>query len=220
MARMFAALIVVAALASNSAGEEARTISVEGHGEIKVDPDMAGLALGVTIVDLDVLHAKQQCDKTMSDILELVKTLGIQPDDISVTELHVGPQYGGQNNALVGYETTREITIKLRQLDKLNELLNGCIKAGVNRIDEIELYSSREDELKQKALAVAIADAKERATTIAGGFGTKLGPVRTISAPGGGAISDTLTAPIEGVSSYQPGRIKVIAELAVTFNLQ
>jgi len=200
--------------------EEVRTISVMGGAQLKVDPDSAEIDLAVTIVDMDVLKAKKQVDTVMSKLLDVAKKMQIAPDDIRATALRVMPQYDyDAGNKLLGYETTRSLTLTLRDLAKLDQLLNACIEAGVNQIDSIELKTSEEKALKEKALSLAIADAKERAAVIAREFGVEIGKVQTILA-NDNSVALSLSAPIEGLSaggSYQPGKIKVDAGIAVVF---
>ena len=65
------------------------------------------------------------------------------------------------------FEMSRSMTVTLRQLAKLDELLNASIDAGANRIDSIVLGISREKDLKRQAVTLAINDAKELASKIA-----------------------------------------------------
>jgi uncharacterized protein YggE len=206
---------------SSTFAEEVRTISILGSAQLKVDPDSAEIDMAVTIVDMDVLKAKKQVDTSMSQLLQVAKKMQIAPEDVTATALHVTPQYDyNANNKLVGYETTRSLTLTLRDLAKLDQLLNACIEAGVNQINGIELHTSKEKELKAKALSLAIADAKERAAIIAGEFGVEIGIVQSITA-GEGAIATNLSL-VEGLSaeSYQPGKIKVEADISVVFQLK
>lgn len=207
---------------SSTFAEEVRTISILGSAQLKVDPDSAEVDMAVTIVDMDVLKAKKQVDTSMSKLLEVAKKMQIASEDVTATALHVTPQYDyNAGNKLVGYETTRSLTLTLRDLAKLDQLLNACIEAGVNQINGIELHTSKEKELKAKALSMAIADAKERAAIIAGEFGVEIGTVQSITA-GEGTIALSLSVPVEGLSadSYQPGKIKVDADIAVVFQLK
>ena len=130
--------------ASASYGDNGGSITVAGHGELETEPDTAQISLGVTITGEDVMKMKRQVDETMSKLLVLTKELKLKQEDVSATQLNVSPQYNYQSgeSKLTGYETTRGVTITLHQLDKLNELLDGAIEAGANRIDSIQLTTS------------------------------------------------------------------------------
>lgn len=215
-------LFLMSGFTSSVLGDNTRTIHVQGYDEIKVDPDSARVEMAVTIVDKDVLKAKKEVDKTMSAVLDVAKKLEIAQDEVTATQLRVNAQYSYDNgkNELIGYEATRGITVTLRKLTQLDELLNACIQAGVNQVDEIELVTSKEKELKAQVLTLAIANAKEKAGILAAGFDAKVGKVQTVSAERG-AFAMSLSAPIEGLSAdtYKPGKIKIVAELDVVFQL-
>jgi uncharacterized protein YggE len=200
-----------------------RTIQVEGYGEIMVEPDSARIEMAVAIVGTDLVQAKKEVDKALSEILEVAKKLEIAPQDLTATELQISAQYDYQksNNDFVTYETTRGVTITLRKITKLDQLLTGCLQAGANRIDRIQLESTNDKKLKNKALNLAIDDAKQMAKTVATGFGAKVGNVQTIAGVRG-PLTASFSAPIEGLSdgdSYKPGKIRVSAEIGVVFQL-
>lgn len=70
----------------------------------------------------------------------------------------------------------RSVEVTLRQLDKLNGLLDGALKAGLNEIRSVSLGVAQPDAYKDKARKAAIDDAIHRAQELATGFHGKLGP--------------------------------------------
>ena len=218
------AFVVISCLLLNPQvnGENIRAIAVAGYGELETEPDIAQVTFGVTFIGDDVMRMKRQVDDTMSKLLALTSELEIKQQDVSATQLSVSPQYNNYQSGdakITGYETTRGVIITLRDLSKLNELLDGAIKAGANRVDSIQLTTSKFNEFNERALMLAIADAKKRAETVAAGFGSKIGPVQSIKAGRGNAIGEHPL--IEGLSgtSYQPGRIEINQEIIVEFQL-
>ena len=175
--------ILFALLPGAVLAEEGRTISVNGHGETTTEPDIARVRLGMWIFDKDLVTAKKVADAKMAALLSVLREMEVKPEDISTTELYVQPKYEAieKEYMFVGYDVTRSITVIVRQLSRLNELLDRCIQAGANRVSRISLQTSRERELKERVLALAIADAKEKATRIAAGFEAKLGKVQEIT---------------------------------------
>ena len=53
----------------------------------------------------------------------------------------------------------RTVEVTLRQLDKLNGLLDGALKAGLNEIRSVSLGVAQPDAYKDKARKAAIDDA-------------------------------------------------------------
>lgn len=68
----------------------------------------------------------------------------------------------------------------LRQLDKLNELLDGALKSGLNEIRAVELGVAKPDVYREQARQKAIENATQQAESTAKGFHAKLGPVYSI----------------------------------------
>ncbi len=220
-AKLIATLATVFMVVTASA-EERRTVSVNGHGETQVEPDIATVEMGTFIFEADLLKGKQEADAKIASLLGTFKTLGVASEDIRTTQLYVKPKYKDIEDQwqFVGYEITRSITVTLRDLTKLNELLDKSIKAGANRLEEIELSSSKEREIRDTTLGQAIENAKQHAARLAEGFGAKVGKVLTIETGGGtfGAVY-SMSAPAFGEATFQPGRIRIESELNVVFEI-
>ena len=220
-----ATLIVTLATAFmvvTASADERRTVSVNGHGETQVEPDIATVEMGTFVFEADLLKGKQEADAKIASLLGTFKTLGVASEDIQTTQLYVNPKYKDIEDRwqFVGYEITRSITVTIRDLTKLNELLDKSIKAGANRLEEIELSSSKEREIRDKTLGQAIENAKQQAARLAEGFGAKVGKVLTIETGEGtfGALY-SMSAPTFGEATFQPGRISIESELNVVFEL-
>ncbi len=70
----------------------------------------------------------------------------------------------------------RTVEVTLRQLDKLNGLLDGAL----NEIRSVSLGVAQPDAYKDKARKAAIDDAVHQAQELAAGFHSKLGPVYSV----------------------------------------
>lgn len=55
-----------------------------------------------------------------------------------------------------GYRTVRQVQVTLRQLDKLNALLDGALKAGLNEIRAVELGIAQPGVYREQARQQAI----------------------------------------------------------------
>lgn len=79
-----------------------------------------------------------------------------------------------------GYRAVRQVQVTLRQLDKLNELLDGALKSGLNEIHSVELGVANPDTYREQVRQKAIENAISQAGALADGFKVKLGPVYSI----------------------------------------
>lgn len=102
--------------------------------------------------------------------------------DISSANLRTQPDYDYQDgkSILKGYRAVRTVEVTLRQLDKLNSLLDGALKAGLNEIRSVSLGVAQPDAYKDKARKAAIDNAIHQAQELANGFHRKLGPVYSV----------------------------------------
>ncbi len=68
-----------------------------------------------------------------------------------------------------GYRAVRQVQVTLRQLDKLNALLDGALKAGLNEIRAVELGVAQPGVYREQA--------GQQAASLLKGFNAKLWPV-------------------------------------------
>ncbi|HEV8580006.1 MAG TPA: SIMPL domain-containing protein [Thermoanaerobaculia bacterium] len=203
--------------------DTSRLLMAGGKGIVITPPDMATVSLGVYVLDPDLRKAKSESDTVVKHLLQVMTDLGLPADDVSSSAISIEPQYTDEKQPVFrGYEVSRTIEVILRDLAKLDTLIDNSIQAGANREFAVTLQSSREKELREKALSMAIEDAKSQATRLASGFGVKLGPVRSIR-PGSDYSGSRLAASTTisyGHGTFAPGTIRFEAEVSVTFLLE
>jgi uncharacterized protein YggE len=157
-------------------------IVTSGTASVDAVPDIATLAIEVNIAAKDAATAKKQADDRVAQYLSFLEQNGVAKKDISSANLRTQPDYDYQNgkSILKGYRAVRTVEVTLRQLDKLNALLDGALKAGLNEIRSVSLGVAQPEAYKDKARKAAIDDAVHQAQQLASGFNGKLGPVYSI----------------------------------------
>lgn len=157
-------------------------IVTSGTASVDATPDIATLAIEVNVAAKDAASAKKQADDRMAQYLSFLEQNQIAKKDISSANLRTQPDYDYQNgkSVLKGYRAVRTVEVTLRQLDKLNALLDGALKAGLNEIRSVSLGVAQPDAYKDKARKAAIDDAIHQAQELAVGFNSKLGPVYSV----------------------------------------
>ncbi|WP_410751643.1 oxidative stress defense protein [Citrobacter sp. U14242] len=157
-------------------------IVTSGTASVDATPDIATLAIEVNVAAKDAASAKKQADDRVAQYLSFLEQNQIAKKDISSANLRTQPDYDYQNgkSVLKGYRAVRTVEVTLRQLDKLNALLDGALKAGLNEIRSVSLGVAQPDAYKDKARKAAIDDAIHQAEQLAAGFNSKLGPVYSV----------------------------------------
>lgn len=190
MLRSVFAIVVFAALAMSPVQAEEvkilRSISISGHGEVRAVPDLAVVSIGVTTQSNTARDALDGNTKSMKLLLDTLRKAGIDARDMTTSNFSVGPRldYGnntGQPPRVVGYDVNNMVTITVRKIDDLGELLDVAVSTGSNTINGITFSISKPDSMLTDARKAAVQDARSKAETYAAAGGFKLGNIVTIS---------------------------------------
>ena len=116
-------------------------IVTSGTASVDAVPDIATLAIEVNVSAKDAAAAKKQADDRVAQYLTFLQENGVEKKDINSANLRTQPDYDYQNgkSILKGYRAIRTVEVTVRQLDKLNSLLDGALKAGLNEIRTVSL---------------------------------------------------------------------------------
>jgi uncharacterized protein YggE len=166
------------------------TISVSGEASVSVPPDLAQIDGGVTTEAKTAREASEANNTTMGKVLLALKGAGIEEKDFQTSRLSLQPQYAPNRNgpnAIVGYQASNRVTIKLRDVTKVAGIIDTLVAAGANNIGGINFMVSSASKLLDDAREQAIADARRKAEIYARAAGVTLGSPVSISeesAPG------------------------------------
>lgn len=158
-------------------------VVTSGTSSVDATPDIATLAIEVSVSSKDAAQAKKQVDERVAQYFDFLQKNNIEKKDISAANLRTQPEYDylkTGESVLKGYRAVRQVQVTLRQLDKLNELLDGALKSGLNEIRAVELGVAKPDVYREQARQKAIENATQQAASLAKGFNAKLGPVYSI----------------------------------------
>ncbi|MBE5253589.1 MAG: oxidative stress defense protein [Enterobacterales bacterium endosymbiont of Blomia tropicalis] len=158
-------------------------VVTSGKATIDARPDIATLSIVVNVSSKNAADAKKQADERVQQYFDFLQKNSIEKKDIDAANLSTQPEYDYTKegkSVLKGYRAVREVQVTLRHLDKLNELLDGALKSGLNEIRSVELGVANPDSYKQQARQAAIKNATKQASELAQGFNAKLGPIYSI----------------------------------------
>lgn len=208
-------------------------ITVIGSAEVKVTPDEAVFELEAVTLDKDLQKAKLLNDEKVKNLLNAVKPL--LPDNrlIQTGYVVLSPQYDftkDDKRVFLGYEIKRDVSITLRDLTRFDDLLGEIVKAGITRVKDVELRTTRIRQHKDKARAMAVKAAQEKATAMATEIGQTIGKAVVITEHGeggftAGAMIRNATTTVQGDltdsdSLFAPGLITVKATITASFELK
>ncbi len=171
-------------VAAAQAAETPAGPHISTSGSAVIQPDMATLSINVTVKEKDASAAKAQADKRVAQYFDFLKAQGIEKKDINAANISTSPDYvydkEKEESVIRGYNASRSVTVKVHDLNKLNTLLDGALKSGLNDISAVEFGVNNPEKYREEVRQKAISDAISQAKSVAKGFGTELGAVYSI----------------------------------------
>ena len=166
------------------------TVSFSGEGKVVAKPDIAKVNLSIVTDALTSKAAQDENSKKSKAITDYLKKQNIDDKDIKTTGYNIYPQYkypqyGGQPT-ITGYQVNQSMEVRVRDLDKVSNILDGVVGAGANVVNQLSFEIDNPDALKAEARAKAIADAKKKANELQSQVGISLGKIVNFSENTGG----------------------------------
>ena len=188
LALALAGIASTSALAHDAVPREA-LITVAGEGRANVAPDMAILSLSVVKDAKTAREALDANNKAMADVLNALKGAGIAERDLQTSGFAVNPQYqypdnsdgGNRQPVLTGYQVANTLTVRVRDLAKLGEIIDQSVTLGINQGGGIEFTNDAPEATVTEARKKAVSDAIAKAKVLAEAAGVSLGRVVDIS---------------------------------------
>jgi uncharacterized protein YggE len=219
-------LLILVGLAVADDKVPPRTVTVTGTAEVKVVPDRAVIELGVEKEDPSASVAKHAEDATARRILASLRANGIDEKDIQTTYLSLQPRVNYRKGIRISsyFQAEQTMSVTVRDLAKLDALLESLIKAGGNRIDSIHYETTDSRKYRDQARELAVKAAREKAEALAKALGQEIGKATSIeetSEPVDMYANLSLTTRSRGVAepSLAPGQQSISASVTVSFDL-
>ena len=165
--------------------ETKNILAVSGTGEVFAKPDVGIVVFSVKTEAGTVAEAMEENTQKMNTIISAMKDRGIEENDLKTASFTISPRYEYQsqtsptfpptrNRVLVGYEVNQSLQVKMRDLEKIGDIIQGATDAGANQVGNLQFTIDNQDELKKQARQKAISKAKEKAEEITSQLGVKL----------------------------------------------
>jgi uncharacterized protein YggE len=214
--------LVLLAFSAVSGQAADRLVIVTGEATVAVAPDMAVIRVGVTSAGKTAREASDINARQMTAVLAAIKDAGIGARDIQTSRLSLQPQYDPNRSGtarLLGFQATNQITVNIRDIDKLAGIIDQAIAAGANEMSGLEFVVSEQSKLLDQARDDAIADARRKAERYAKAAGVKLGAVTSISEEGSTPQPRLIQAMRAGAAPVAPGEQTLRAVVTVSYDI-
>ncbi len=230
-----AALLCLAAWLAIPAGaaETPRTIEVSGTSAMRVAPDLVVWTLTAVDTNLNLSEAKASNDRKLERLFEMIRQLGVEPEDIQTSRLSIR-RVTGEKNKFLHYELRRTTTVRQKDLERFDEFFDQLVTAT----DEVNFNfdHTKRTELRWQARLAATEVARKKAAEVVEALGMNLGRPLTIreetqqpawgrsfsplanqivhAPPSAGGEADQ----VEG--TFAAGSIEITESLQITFELE
>lgn len=173
------------------AGDHDRpSLTVTGQGMVEAVPDLATVSLGVTTQGDSAAAAMAANSAALSAVMDRLAASGIEARDIQTSNLSLSPNWvhgadGSEPPRIAGYVAANQVSVRVRDLARLGEVLDAAIADGANTLNGIAFGMQDDAALLDEARAAAVQDARARAQTLAGAAGVQLKRIVSITEAGG-----------------------------------
>lgn len=185
-----------------SGTEATNTITVSGHGVVNKAPDTAKISFTVSQESKQVADGQKTVSAKIDAITKALKDLGIDSADIKTDSYNSYPQYDypvtppcysgsicprtSTTPILRGYQVTHSITVSVKDLDKVPDVLKVLGDNNVTDLSGPNFGFEDDKAVSREARDMAITDAQSEAKKLANALDVHLVRIVSFSENGNG----------------------------------
>jgi uncharacterized protein YggE len=166
------------------------TIQVTGTGSVQAKPDIAIISIGVTTEDANAQSAVARSTAATAKVIAEIEAASIDTKDVKTSNFSVYSQYRTEaetKRQVVTYHVSNTVTVTVRDLKKVGDILTKVVAAGSNQISGPNFSVSDPEKYLKEARTKAVENALAKASTYASAAGLKLGTILAIAEEGSAA---------------------------------
>ena len=154
-----------------------RSITVSGTGSVSVKPDMVSVKFIVKSTNWNCPTAAERCAINTANTIAAIKEAGIPESDISTYDYSISQDnthtYAGE------YTVRNTIAVLIRNVDLTGKVIDAAVKnnTGANGVTSFEYLVSDKATALREARTLAIKNAQDAASLLAGASGCKVNGV-------------------------------------------
>jgi len=208
------------------------TITISGEGKVTAIPDIAQISLGIQTEKWKVVDAQKENAEKMNKIIKDLKDMNIDDKDIKTTNYSIYPRYDWNEGVQIlrGYQVSQDVMVKVRDLEKVGDILDTAASSGANQIGGLNFTIDEPEDLRQQAREEALVNAKEKAEALAKVAGAKLGKLVSFNESSSGYATPyyadyAMEAKTMGMGGgggmpeVEPGSQEIIINVTVTYEV-
>jgi uncharacterized protein YggE len=221
-------LLMVQGVFRPATGEESRGINVVAQGKASAEPDLAMITIGVETRESTAGLAAEENNERMADVMDALRAVGVAEEDIQTVDYSIRAEidWDDDEHRVIGYVVDNSVLVKMRDMDRVGDVLDAVTEAGANNIYGIQFTFDDPSALQEQARAEAMGEARKKAEALAQLAGVRLGSPRQISESfieSSPIYLDQMYATAEravgGGASVSPGQLEITVQVQVTYDI-
>ncbi len=162
--------------------DASRTVDVSGTAVINVAPDRVLIQLGVQSNGISPKEVQRRNAAAISRVRAAIQKLGVKATDITSDNYIIEPIYEDYDALYIkGYRIYNVLAVTLKEVTRASDVIAAAFEAGANQVVNVEFYTSELRTHRDRARALAMEAADQKAKALAGAVGAETGCVLRIS---------------------------------------
>lgn len=173
---------IFTSLSLRSFAGELPTVALQGKGTVKLEPNRAEILFQVITTGKELTSISEENRAIMERVTNTVNSLKIKKENIKTTEYSINKiaQFGNNGSVLnsdgtpiYSYEVRNGFLVTVENIVDVAKFISAFEKAGVNGVNNVTFYSSREEKSQGEGMVLAYKDAYSKALLLAKEAGFK-----------------------------------------------
>jgi Uncharacterized conserved protein len=236
MKKIFAILVSALAVCSffscayKKPADTQRTITVSGTGNVSAEPDQASIIVSVVTQEWVAKLATDENAAAMTKVRDAVIAAGVKAVDITTTDYSVARQDTWANGrSWPGkFQVRNSLNIMIKNISSSGAVIDAAVAAGANELSSLSFSVADTAPLVRQARMLAVQQALDTASLLAGASGCKIGQVVSIQENGSAPSpvfdrmvkTEAAAAAADVPTPLTAGKVTVSAGVTVTYALQ
>lgn len=206
--------------------EAVRTITVSGTGNVTLSPDVVSLKFIVRTTEWNVARAVEKNAVNTANVFAALNEVGIASQDISTSDYQItqdnSKDYPGQ------YTVRNSIAVFIRNPELTGKVIDAAVKgnSGANGLTSYNYSVTDKTGALRQARTLAIQDAQDAASLLAGASGCKISKVLNIredytSSRDAGEMLLAKAMSANGTpTTIETGSVTISSNVTITYELE
>ncbi len=204
--------------------EQVRTITVTGTGIVTLPADQLSVRFLVRTSEWNVNLARNKNAEITTKVIEKIKEAGVGSEDITTVDYRISQD---NSNTYPGkYTVVNYVQVLIRDINKAGDVIDNAVANGANGLTSFSYSAKENPNSLREARTLAVQNAQDAASLIAGASGCKIADVidiqegynpsaysRSNAKMAYGAVYNDYSTPI------QAGNVEITSTVTITFSL-